>query len=124
MKGIIETIHEAWPGTKIILLGVLPRGTDYWDGGSGRTSWPNVLTPAINSLNDNLKVQCRGSPLLLPLPPLEGAMTGWARPEVEPFFTSPTGRILDFHPTPAKHLFEEGLARTSGLPDRFHISLV
>ena len=58
MKGIIETIHGKWSGTKIILLGILPRGTDYWDGGSGRTSWPNVLTPAINSLNENLKVRC------------------------------------------------------------------
>lgn len=50
------TIHGAWPGTKIILLGILPRGTDYWDGGSGRTSWPNILTSAIDSLNNALKV--------------------------------------------------------------------
>ena len=65
VKGIIETIHEKWSGTKIILLGILPRGTDYWDGGSGRTSWPNILTPAINTLNDDLKVELSGSPLLL-----------------------------------------------------------
>ena len=56
MKGIIGTIHGAWAGTKIILLGILPRGTDYWDGGSGETAWPNVLTPAINSVNTALKV--------------------------------------------------------------------
>ena len=56
MKGIVGTIHGAWPGTKIILLGILPRGTDYWDGGSGRTSWPNILTSAIDSLNNALKV--------------------------------------------------------------------
>ena len=56
MKGIIGTIHGAWAGTKIILLGILPRGTDYWNGGSGETAWPNVLTPAINSVNDALKV--------------------------------------------------------------------
>ena len=56
VKGIIGTIHGAWAGTKIILLGILPRGTDYWDGGSGETAWPNVLTPAINSVNNALKV--------------------------------------------------------------------
>ena len=67
VKGIIETIHGTWSGTKIILLGILPRGTDYWDGGSGRTSWPNVLTPAINSLNENLKVRCGVSLAMLPL---------------------------------------------------------
>ncbi|CAK0758845.1 hypothetical protein CVIRNUC_002651 [Coccomyxa viridis] len=55
VQGIIGTIHETWPGTEIILLGILPRGTDYWDGGSGRTSWPNVLTGPIESLNRELK---------------------------------------------------------------------
>lgn len=63
VQGIIGTIHETWPGTEIILLGILPRGTDYWDGGSGRTSWPNVLTGPIESLNRELKVSlCRQPP--------------------------------------------------------------
>ena len=74
VQGIIGTIHGAWPGTEIILLGILPRGTDYWDGGSGRTSWPNVLTGPIESLNRELKVNlCQQSSPSRPAFSLESA---------------------------------------------------
>lgn len=50
------SIHGAWPGTRVIVMGVLPRGTDYWNGGSDRFLWPNALTPGISALNNALQV--------------------------------------------------------------------
>ena len=68
ISGIVGTIHSQWSSTRIILLGVLPRGTDYWDGpGPGRSQWPNVLTPAIDALNSQLQVRAA--------PPLASAMS-------------------------------------------------
>ncbi|KAK9916523.1 hypothetical protein WJX75_003696 [Coccomyxa subellipsoidea] len=55
VSGIVGTIHASWPGTRVIVMGILPRGTDYWDGGSASRNWPNVLTPAINALNNALQ---------------------------------------------------------------------
>jgi hypothetical protein len=57
IAGIVGTIHGSWPGTRIIVMGILPRGTDYWDGGNDRWLWPNALTPAINALNSELQVR-------------------------------------------------------------------
>lgn len=56
VSGIVGTIHASWSGTRVIVMGILPRGTDYWDGGSASRNWPNVLTPAINALNNALQV--------------------------------------------------------------------
>lgn len=57
VTGIVGTIHSSWPGTRVIVLGILPRGTHYWDGGSAVRDWPNVLTPAIDALNNALQVR-------------------------------------------------------------------
>ncbi len=61
VSGIVGTIHASWPGTRVIVMGILPRGTSYWDGGSASRTWPNVLTPAINALNNALQVQLNRS---------------------------------------------------------------
>lgn len=61
MSGILGTIHGTWPGTRVIVLGILPRGTDYWNGGSSVRTWPNVLTPAITALNNQLQVRTNRS---------------------------------------------------------------
>jgi hypothetical protein len=40
-------------------MGILPRGTDYWNGGADRFVWPNALTPGINALNSALQVSLK-----------------------------------------------------------------
>ena len=54
------TIHASFASTRVIVMGMLPRGTDYWDGGASKTSWPNALTPAIDALNAELQVRAAG----------------------------------------------------------------
>ena len=49
-------MHSLGPRTRILLLGVLPRGTDFWDGGDTMTQWPNRYTPAINIINGLMQV--------------------------------------------------------------------
>ena len=69
ISGIVGTIHASFASTRVIVMGMLPRGTDYWDSGSSKTAWPNALTPAIDALNAELQVRAGGRPApILALP--------------------------------------------------------
>ena len=47
---IVQYIHSNSPKTKIVLLGILPRGAQYWDKDQAWL-WPNRYTAAIAAVN-------------------------------------------------------------------------
>ena len=50
MTQITQYIRNASPRTKIVLLGLLPRGAQYWDNNQAYI-WPNRYTAAIAAVN-------------------------------------------------------------------------
>ena len=47
---MVQYIHNNSPHTKIVLMGVLPRGAQYWDKDQAWI-WPNRYTAAIAAVN-------------------------------------------------------------------------
>lgn len=54
----VQYIHGNSPKTQIVLLGVLPRGAQYWDKDQAWT-WPNRYTDAIAAVNAGYYVRPR-----------------------------------------------------------------
>ena len=59
----MQYIHGSSPKTQIVLLGVLPRGAQYWEKDQAWI-WPNRYTDAIAAVNAGYYVSARPSPLL------------------------------------------------------------
>ena len=53
---IVQYIHSNSPKTKIVLVGVLPRGAQYWLQDQAWI-WPNRYTAAIAAVNDGFYVR-------------------------------------------------------------------
>ena len=64
MTQITQYIRNNSPNTKIVLLGLLPRGAQYWDPAQAYI-WPNRYQAAIAAVNEGYYV--RKSPIHEPL---------------------------------------------------------
>lgn len=60
MTQITQYIHNISPNTKIVLLGLLPRGAQYWDPAQAYI-WPNRYQAAIAAVNEGYYVRQRPS---------------------------------------------------------------
>ena len=62
---MVQYIHSNSPHTKIVLMGVLPRGAQYWDKDQAWI-WPNRYTAAIAAVNAGYYVRPGLSCILYP----------------------------------------------------------
>ena len=54
---ITTFIHTSSPSTKIVLLGILPRGAQYWEQDQAFI-WPNRYQAGIAAVNAGYYVRC------------------------------------------------------------------
>ena len=79
MTQTVQYIHGNSPKTQIVLLGVLPRGAQYWEADQAWI-WPNRYTDAIAAVNAGYYVSSRPSLLLFMCQPSQASFKSDSEP--------------------------------------------